>query len=179
MKTAIMLLSALAATSATLFKGVHLRDAQQAQCGELQEYVDYPGNDIGNVPGTRYSDCCTACAKDPRCVLVVWNSKQGKCYLKNAKSSPVELVGAETIFMPNRGASSQSDNRCGTLQTNSDYTGNDISNGYATTVAECCAMCRNNSRCKLAVFNSKQNKCYLKSAKGEWGYLGGATTINM
>ncbi|KAF0704315.1 Aste57867_7385 [Aphanomyces stellatus] len=178
MKTTTILLSALAVTTASLFKGVHLRDVEQSQCGEMREYVDYPGNDIGSVSATRYDQCCSACASDSRCTLVVWNSKDQKCYKKNAKSSPVYLEGAETYFMSGR-TSSTSGTQCGSLNTNSDYTGNDIKNGYANTVGECCTMCRNDSRCKIAVFNSNERKCYLKSAKGTWSFLAGATTIDM
>ncbi|KAF0712798.1 Aste57867_4664 [Aphanomyces stellatus] len=183
MKTATFLVATLAITTATMFKGLRLRDAMQEQCsGGVSEYYDYPGNDIGNVPASRYDECCTACANDSRCVLVVWNPKDQKCYKKDKMSSPVYLVGVETYFMSGRGASYQPDQpkkQCGNYEYDADYTGNDLSNVYAYSTDDCCSQCSRNPRCKVAVFNSNQNTCYLKDGKGGRSNLPGAVTINM
>ncbi|KAF0712799.1 Aste57867_4665 [Aphanomyces stellatus] len=124
-----------------------------------------------------FVQCCAACSEKRECSVAVWSSKQGRCYLKSGKNKGVYLDGAKA-FVPSRSGSSSWSSpkkQCGRQEPDADNTGNDFANGYAATVGDCCNMCRNDSRCVVAVFDSNQLKCYLKNAKGGYGFLQGAT----
>ncbi|CAK4125044.1 unnamed protein product, partial [Aphanomyces euteiches] len=137
---------------------------QPATCSTLEKDTDYNGNDVGSTQRASADLCCADCRANLACKLFVWY--QGTCYLKSAAGTKVTLAGRTAGF-------TQSSSQCSTLQTNTDYYGNDIKSTQRASADLCCDDCKNTPGCQLFVWF--QGTCYLKSAKGAQSTVTGAT----
>ncbi|CAK4617963.1 unnamed protein product [Aphanomyces euteiches] len=137
---------------------------QPATCSTLEKDTDYTGNDVGSTQRASADLCCADCRANLACKLFVWY--QGTCYLKSAAGTKVTLAGRTAGF-------TQSTSQCSTLQTNTDYYGNDIKSTQRASADLCCDDCKNTPGCQLFVWF--QGTCWLKNAKGAQSTKTGAT----
>lgn len=141
-----------------------------ATCTNVETGKDYVGNDIGNVPGSDATKCCTACSSFIGCKAWSWsNHNGGTCWLKSSKS----------IVVDNAAISSWSDTnqpkKCN-IETNVDYIDNDIGNVPGTS-GDCCDKCKNTPNCNAWSWsNYLGGTCWLKSKKDKTVLTNGITS---
>ncbi|RMX66196.1 hypothetical protein KXD40_000161 [Peronospora effusa] len=71
--------------------------SQDAGCRIIEENVDYPGNDVGNVRSSTAEGCCTICRTTSACNVFTWtNYNGGTCWLKSAKVTALTSLGARS-----------------------------------------------------------------------------------
>lgn len=133
-----------------------------AQCG-LEQGVDFVGNDIGNAPASKASDCCAKCQSFSGCRAFSWtNQNGGTCYFKNIKGDTKANANVVSCaVLPNPAPPS-----CA-LEIGVDYVGNDIGNVPSSDAYDCCSICMAHSGCKAFSWtNQNGGTCWLKSSKG-------------
>ncbi|KAH9183057.1 hypothetical protein AeNC1_014969 [Aphanomyces euteiches] len=122
-------------------------------CGAVESNTDYPGKDLYTARASDVGACCKTCINESACNAYTW-SQDGSCYLKSARG------GAST----NSGATSARVNKCSAIEQGVDYIGNDLSSATASSVDDCCALCRNTNGCKAYTYG--YGVCYFKTGKG-------------
>ncbi|KAG7395818.1 hypothetical protein PHYBOEH_003155 [Phytophthora boehmeriae] len=127
------------------------------QCS-LQYDIDFVGNDIGNVPGSNPGVCCSICSSRSNCRAYTWsNHNGGTCWLKSWMGPTEAKTGAVSSFLQETLPES-----C-TLESNTDYEGNDIGNVPAAKAEDCCAICRRTFNCNVFSWSNHQGgTCWLK-----------------
>lgn len=103
-----------------------LGDAGNVGGCQLDEGIDYVGNDIGNVRMLKPLSCCSACSNFPGCRAFTFTTHNGgTCWLKSAKG-PTVVNPAARSAQPYLEAPT-----CG-LEFGVDYVGNDIGTAPAS-----------------------------------------------
>ncbi|KAG1707458.1 hypothetical protein DVH05_026657 [Phytophthora capsici] len=73
------------------------KPAQGATCSNIEENVDYAGNDVGNVRNSNAEGCCAVCQTTAGCKAYTWtNYNGGTCWLKSAKGTSSTNSGARS-----------------------------------------------------------------------------------
>ncbi|KAF0687436.1 Aste57867_20822 [Aphanomyces stellatus] len=129
-----------------------------SSCTSMEDNTDYFGNDLTSVPRTSADQCCDVCSSTSGCKLFVWYG--GVCYLKSAQGVVSTKLGAQAGFI-----STIPSPACGSLEDNTDYPGQDLSNQAANSVGDCCNACQNYAQCNAFAFSQETNSCYLKSSR--------------
>ncbi|ETW05550.1 hypothetical protein H310_03300 [Aphanomyces invadans] len=137
------------------------------KCSSWTLDYDYVGGDIKSVSSRDFDDCCDECDKTPLCnaYTFTWDNS-GTCWLKTIDDSTpwAYKVGARSAKLVNP---TKPPTKCGTLENNTDYLGNDLTSTKQTQPDACCADCENTPRCKLFVWsNYLGGTCWLKHTKG-------------
>jgi glucan 1,3-beta-glucosidase len=155
-------------------------------CSGVEHDIDYPGSDIGNVPGVGASDCCTKCTPRSGCGAFTWtNYNGGTCWLKSGKGSPQTLSGAVSgviTVSPNlnptvTSAAPTPAPACPVVEENVDYPGLDIANVTGSGAADCCSKCGQRAGCGAFTWTIHNGgTCWLKSEKGSPQPLSGAVS---
>ncbi|KDO26913.1 hypothetical protein SPRG_07627 [Saprolegnia parasitica CBS 223.65] len=132
------------------------------QCANVQNEIDYYGNDIANVhvSGTnqdKVSVCCSACTQTRGCKGFTINGDT--CWLK---SQLLNAAPCRNCISASAGSAAQ----CGSIASNTDYYGNDIRSfpvlGDAMSQrTQCCNGCASTSGCVGFAINS--GTCWLKN----------------
>ncbi|KAJ0397170.1 hypothetical protein ATCC90586_001712 [Pythium insidiosum] len=140
-------------------------------CPNMEEGVDYAGNDVGSEPSASAEGCCTICKNFNGCNAFSWNSfNGGTCWLKSSKGATTNKAGTRSAVVT---LSPQPN--CPSIEENIDYSGNDIGNEKSSTAEGCCAICRQRVGCKAFSWNKyNDGTCWLKSGKGATTYQPGA-----
>jgi len=130
---------------------------------ELMENVDYPGNDIGNVPSVNAEGCCDKCHKYAGCRAYTWTSYQGgTCWLKSKSSPVVSKSGARSAE-----AYSVDPGNCPFFLRDVDFEGYDIGNKPSPFWQGCCKICEDFKGCRSWSWNSYNGgTCWLKNLMG-------------
>ncbi|CAK4881514.1 unnamed protein product, partial [Aphanomyces euteiches] len=166
----VAILSALAASLGVTYAIAHNHHA--TSCVDLQDDVDYPGNDVGSTLRDDPSDCCTDCAANDECKVWVWTSYQGgTCWLKSSKGEATGYGGAKSGSLPSPQLPSSYSN----FENDTDYADNDISSTQRKYAADCATDCDQTNGCKVFVWTNFQGgTCWLKSSKGAKSFAPGA-----
>ncbi|RHY25864.1 hypothetical protein DYB32_008039 [Aphanomyces invadans] len=127
-------------------------------CSSIEDGVDYFGNDIGSSQRPNAESCCDDCKALPGCKLFTYAS--GTCWFKNFKGAAVPTPGARSGFVDSSGGIT-----CGASEVGIDFTGRDLRNVAAATVADCCKVCSGESLCNAFSW-TQDGMCYLKSERG-------------
>ncbi|KAL3660548.1 hypothetical protein V7S43_014303 [Phytophthora oleae] len=127
---------------------------------QLDEGVDYVGNDIGNVRMLKPLSCCSACLYFEGCRAFTFTTfNGGTCWLKSAKG-PTVINPAARSAQPYLEAPS-----CG-LEFGIDYVGNDIGSALASKPGDCCDVCSKRDDCRAFSWTNKDGgTCWLKNRK--------------
>lgn len=131
------------------------------ECNDVEENIDYVGNDVGSALGT-LDDCCEKCHSHEECTAYSWSEYMGgTCWLKSGKGETVEKEGvmSSTIVKPPPTCD---------LEHGVDYVDMDIGNAKASDVGDCCTLCEKFEGCKAFSWNEYEGgTCWFKSGKGE------------
>jgi hypothetical protein len=127
---------------------------------QLDEGIDYLGNDIGNVRMLKPLSCCSACAYFPGCRAFTFTTfNGGTCWLKSAKG-PTIVNPAARSAQPYLEAPT-----CG-LEFGVDYVGNDIGSTPASKPGDCCDLCSQKEGCRAFSWSDQQGgTCWFKNRK--------------
>ncbi|KDO34347.1 hypothetical protein SPRG_01483 [Saprolegnia parasitica CBS 223.65] len=125
-------------------------------CTDVENDVDYYGNDIGATSRASADACCADCAAKPGCSVYVWtNYNGGMCWLKSGRGLKSSQPGAKA------GGIHASASGCGIPEPNTDFAGQDVGNVPGTNPSDCCAACKKNKACNA--YSLWSNTCWLKS----------------
>jgi len=133
----------------------------QATCA-IQQGIDFPGNDIGNVPNRPASACCNECEqKGSACGAWTWTSwNGGTCWLKSKKGQQATNSAAQSAEL------SAPPPTC-SINSNTDFVDNDLANVRAAPAGACCNICKNWGGCNAFSWtNLNGGTCWLKTKKG-------------
>ncbi|ETI33666.1 hypothetical protein F441_19510 [Phytophthora nicotianae CJ01A1] len=127
---------------------------------QLDEGIDYVGNDIGNVRMLKPLGCCSSCLHFPGCRAFTFTTYNGgTCWLKSAKGPMVVNPEARSA-QPYLEAPS-----CG-LEYDIDYVGNDIGSASASKPQDCCDVCSRKDGCRAFSWTDQNGgTCWLKNRK--------------
>jgi len=133
----------------------------QTTCA-IQQGIDFPGNDIGNVPNRPASACCNECLqKGSACGAWTWTSwNGGTCWLKSKKGQQATNPAAQSAEL------SAPPPTC-SINPNTDFVDNDLANVRAAPAGACCDICKNWGGCNAFSWtNLNGGTCWLKTKKG-------------
>uniref|UniRef100_K3WI69 glucan endo-1,3-beta-D-glucosidase n=1 Tax=Globisporangium ultimum (strain ATCC 200006 / CBS 805.95 / DAOM BR144) TaxID=431595 RepID=K3WI69_GLOUD len=139
----------------------------------LENGIDYSGNDIGSAWSASAANCCGICKGFQGCKAFSWNNYNGgTCWLKSGKGSWSNKSGVISAVID--GAASS--NGCN-VEKGIDYSGNDIGSTWSADAANCCGICKDFQGCKAFSWNNYNGgTCWLKSGKGGWANNGGTVS---
>jgi hypothetical protein len=145
-----------------------MQHAPPASC-YIEHGFDYPGHDVGNVPGN-YDECCVKCASSHLdCTAWTWTDfNGGTCWLKSGRGEIVAKANAKSsLFFPISEA--VCDHR-----PDLDFVGNDLARVNGTTVDTCCDACHKTLGCRAYTWSDYEGgSCWLKSKVTEAVYKAG------
>lgn len=118
--------------------------------------INHNGADLSSESMTTPDKCLTDCINNPACKGTVFNGS--KCWLKSTIGTKVASTGVHSYMkadppLPSTGWS---------LFTNTNYAQGDLSSLTGSTIQACTDACKSNSDCKGFVFDTHDDKCYLK-----------------
>ncbi|KAF0697497.1 Aste57867_11807 [Aphanomyces stellatus] len=121
--------------------------------------TDYWGNDIASTQRSSPLDCCNDCTAQQGCIGYVWY--HGTCWLKSQLVGKSYSPGATAGYLADMTA------MCGSVQSNTDYPGNDIGSTRQADASQCCQDCSDNAQCAAYVWTAwAGGTCWLKSRVG-------------
>lgn len=144
---------------------------------QLQNDVDYVGNDLARVASAAASGCCDLCQKTAGCRAYSWSDYQGgSCWLKSKVTQTVAKPGVKSAkAYPDDVAPS-----CNNLDYGMDYVGNDIANKPASMAQLCCDICKAQIGCRAFSWSGHNGgTCWLKSQRGASVYTNGAISAQV
>lgn len=143
--------------SSPLYSGYHL------SCN-VQNDVDFVGNDIGNAKSPSVDGCCDICHNTLGCRAYSWTDLNGgTCWLKSSKGQAIVKKGVKSAI----GYSDVTWQPTCALNYDVDYVGNDIGSAPSAAPTGCCDICVKKSGCQAYSWtNLNGGTCWLKSARG-------------
>ncbi|TMW65406.1 hypothetical protein Poli38472_008048 [Pythium oligandrum] len=127
----------------------------------LENNVDYVGNDLSNVPNATPGGCCDICKRTIGCRTFTWTDHNGgTCWLKSLKGNTVAKTGAISSQVIENPVDT-----C-TIENDVDYVGDDIGSVQNPVADLCCSVCKAREGCKAFSWSNYQGgTCWLKSGK--------------
>lgn len=129
---------------------------------QLEQDVDFVGNDIANKPSGTADGCCAICQSTLGCRAYSWsNHNGGTCWLKSSVGQKIYKVGVKAALAYPLGYG-----LCPIPINGLDYIDNDIGNKPSATPEGCCDVCRTFPKCRAYSWtNQNGGTCWLKAGK--------------
>ncbi|KAF0719264.1 Aste57867_1150 [Aphanomyces stellatus] len=129
-----------------------------ADCGRIFDNSDFVGGDLSQANAGSAAECCPHCDADPQCSGFAFSN--GVCWLKLGQLERVDKPGVQTAVIKS------SPSKCGAIEQDVDYFGNDIECDHAMTSTDaCCDKCSANAACKVFVVSNFG--CCIKSSNAD------------